>query len=146
VDHSWLEPATAFCWKALERDFDDIGPDDAVSILGFLEHVPDRDRAEATFERLGKRIVDKLAALDPQASGYVKSPLEYAPNPDRIGRRLFDDATIDAHLDALAGKQQEDGGWPITWEPPSAAAVNEWRGFVTFRVLNVLDDYGRLER
>ena len=146
VDHPWLEPATAFCWKALERDFDDIGPDDAVSILGFLEHVPDRDRAEAMFERLGKRIVDKLAALDPQASGYVKSPLEYAPNPDRIGRRLFDDATIDAHLDALAGKQQEDGGWPITWEPPSAAAVNEWRGFVTFRVLTVLDAYGRLER
>jgi hypothetical protein len=146
VDHPWLEPATAFCWTALERDFDDIGPDDAVSILDFLEHVPDRDRAEVMFERLGKRIVGELAALDPAATGYVKSPLEYAPNPDRLGRRLFDDATIDAHLDALAGKQQDDGGWPITWEPPSAAAVNEWRGFVTLRVLTVLDDYGRLDR
>jgi hypothetical protein len=146
IDHSWLERATAFCWTALERDFDGIGPDDAVSILAFLEHVPDKDRAEAMFERLGKRIVDELVALDPGASGYVKSPLEYAPQPDRLGRRLFEDATIDAHLEALGAKQQEDGGWPITWEPPSAAAVHEWRGFVTLRVLGVLDDYGRLER
>lgn len=144
--HPWLEPATAFCWTALERDFDSIGPDDAVSILGFLEHVPDRDRAEGAFERLGKRIVGELVAIDPEASGYVKSPLEYAPQPDRLARRLFDDATIDAHLDAAAAKQQEDGGWPITWEPPSAAAVNEWRGFVTLKVLTLLDDYGRLER
>jgi hypothetical protein len=146
LSHPWLEPATAFCWTALERDFDSIGPDDAVSILGFLEHVPDRDRAEGAFERLGKRIVGELVAIDPEASGYVKSPLEYAPQPDRLARRLFDDATIDAHLDAAAAKQQEDGGWPITWEPPSAAAVNEWRGFVTLKVLTLLDDYGRLER
>jgi hypothetical protein len=146
VSHAWLEPATAFCWTALERDFDSIGPDDAVSILGFLEHVPDRERAEAEFERLGERIVGELVAIDPEASGYVKSPLEYAPQPGRLGRRLFDDATIDAHLDAAAAKQQEDGGWPIAWEPPSAAAVNEWRGFVTLRVLTLLDDYGRLER
>jgi hypothetical protein len=146
VDHPWLEGATAFCWTALERDFESIGPDDAVSILAFLEHVPDRERADAMFERLGKRILDKLVALDPGASGYVKSPLEYAPQPGRLGRRLFDDATIDAHLDAVAEKQQEDGGWPITWEPPSAAAVSEWRGFVTLRVLGVLDDYGRLQR
>jgi hypothetical protein len=146
IEHQWLEGATAFCWNALDRDFDSIGPDDAVSILRFLEHVPDRDRAEAVFERLGRRIVGELAALDPAASGYVKSPLDYAPHPDRLGRRLFDDATIDAHLDALAAKQEEDGGWPITWEPPSAAAVREWRGVWTVKTLTRLDDYGRLER
>ena len=52
--------------------------------------------------------------------------------------------TIELHLDALAAKQQEDGGWPITWEPPSAAAVAEWRGFVTLKWLDVLENYGRL--
>jgi hypothetical protein len=144
IEHPWLEPATEFCWKALEHDFDSIGPDDAVSILGFLEHVPDRDQANAMFQRLGRRIVGELAALDPEASGYVKSPLDYAPHPDRLGRRLFDDATIDVHLDALAAKQEEDGGWPITWEPPSVAAVSEWRGVWTLETLTRLDDYGRL--
>ena len=147
IKHPWLERATAFCWEALPRDLHDVvGPDDAVSILVFLEHVPDRERAQEMFERLGKRIVGELAALDPQASGYVKSPLDYAPHPNRLARRLFDDATIDAHLDALAAKQQDDGGWPITWEPPSAAGVNEWRGVWTFKALDVLDSYGRLER
>jgi hypothetical protein len=144
IEHQWPEGATAFCWNALDRDFDSIGPDDAVSLLRFLEHVPDRDRAEAVFERLGRRIVGELAALDPEASGYVKSPLDYAPHPDRLGRRLFDDATIDAHLEALSAKQEEDGGWPITWEPPSVAAVSEWRGVWTFKTLTRLDDYGRL--
>ena len=93
---------------------------------------------------LGERILNELVALDPATPGYVKSPLEFAPRPDSIARRLFDDATIDAHLDALAENQQDDGGWPITWEPPSEAAVREWRGFVTLRCLQVLDDYGRL--
>jgi hypothetical protein len=97
------------------------------------------------FDRLGERIVVELVALDPAASGYVKSPLDYAPDPDRLAHRLFDDATIERHLDALAAKQQDDGGWPITWEPPSVAAVSEWRGFVTLRALAVLDDYGRLD-
>ena len=146
IEHPWLEQATAFCWAALERDFEEIGQDDAISILEFLEHVPDRDRAEAMFVRLGRRIVDELVALDPAATGYVKSPLDYAPHPDRLGRRLFDDATIDAHLDALAAKQEPDGAWPITWEPPSAAAVHEWRGFWTIGALTRLDDYGRLGR
>ena len=123
---------------------DDIGPDDAISVLGFLEHVPDRKRARAVFDALGERIVTKLAALDPAAPGYVKSPLEYAPRPNAHARALFDDTTVEAHLDALEAKQQDDGGWPITWEPPSVAAVNEWRGFVTVRSLKVLDDYGRL--
>jgi hypothetical protein len=145
VEHEWLPRATAYLWRALER-LDDVGADDAVSVLTFLEHAPDREHAQAAFAALGERIVNELAALDPAAPGYVKSPLEYAPRPDAMARALFDDATIEAHLDALEAKQQDDGGWPITWEPPSAAAVHEWRGYVTVRSLDVLDAYGRLAR
>jgi hypothetical protein len=145
IAHPWLETATAYCWNALERDLESAGQDDTISIVVFLEHVPDRERAEAMFERVGRRIVDELVALDPEAPGYVKSPLDYAPHPNRLPRRLFDDATIDTHLEALAAKQQEDGGWPITWEPPSVAAVNEWRGSWTFKALDILDNYGRLD-
>ena len=126
----WVARATEYCFAALE-ELDHVGPDDAISVLTFLEHVPDRRRADEVFARLGERILHELVALDPATEGYVKTPLEFAPRPDRLARRLFDDATIEAHLDALEAKQQEDGGWPITWEPPSVAAVSEWRGVST---------------
>lgn len=142
TEHEWLEPATEYLWRALER-LDGLGADDAVSVLTFLEHVPDRERAQTAFGKLGERILSELVALDPDKPGYVKSPLDYAPHPDAPARRLFDDATIAAHLDALEAKQQDDGGWPITWEPPSVAAVNEWRGYVTLGSLAVLAAYGR---
>jgi hypothetical protein len=143
-EHRWLDRATSYCWQALSAGIATLGPDDSISVLVFLEHVPDRSRAEEALAVLGERILNELVALDPATPGYVKSPLEFAPRPGSIARRLFDDATIDAHLDALAENQQDDGGWPITWEPPSEAAVREWRGFVTLRCLQVLDDYGRL--
>ena len=144
VDHPWVERATAYCWEALSPGVDSLGGDDAISVLGFLEHVPDRERADAAFERVGARIRDELVALDPATPGYVKGPLEFARHPDRLARSLFDDATIELHLDALEGKQEGDGGWPITWEPPSRAAVCEWRGFVTLMWLDVLAAYGRV--
>lgn len=144
VSHFWVATANRYCWDSLPERIDDLGGDDAISVLAFLEHVPDRERAEAVFELLGERIRTELVALDPSTPGYVKMPLEFAPHPDRMARRLFDDATVELHLDALAAEQQEDGGWPIIWEPPSAASTSEWRGFVTVKWLSVLDDYGRL--
>jgi hypothetical protein len=143
VEHEWLATATESCFDAL-AELNHVGPDDAISVLTFLEHVPDRARADDVFARLRERILTELVALDPAAEGYVKTPLEFAPHPDRLARRLFDDATIVKHLDALEAKQQDDGGWPITWEPPGTAAVSEWRGVWTFKSLSVLRDYGRL--
>jgi hypothetical protein len=139
----WVQRATEYCFTAL-GELDHVGPDDAISVLAFLEHVPDRERADEVFARLRDRILNELVALDPAVEGYVKTPLEFAPHPDRLARRFFDDATIEAHLDALEAKQQDDGGWPITWEPPSVAAVSEWRGVWTYKALSVLRNYGRL--
>jgi hypothetical protein len=77
---------------------------------------------------------------------HVKAPeVEFAPHPNRLARPLFADDVIDAHLSALAAKQQPAGGWPLTWEPPSAAAVCEWRGYVTLKWLEVLDNYQHLD-
>jgi hypothetical protein len=143
VEEPWVDRATEFCWLALDSRLGELGPDDAISVLTFLDRVSDRERALAAFERLGERIKNDLVALDPEAPGYVKSPLEFAPSPDCLARTLFDDTTIDQHLEALAAHQQEDGGWPITWEPPSQAAVSEWRGVVTLNCLGVLASYGR---
>ena len=146
VKHPWLSAATTYCWDALSESVGDLGPDDAISVLGFLEYAPDRERALEAFERVAERILADLVVLDPSATGYVKTPLDFAPHPDRLAARLFDDTTIARHLDVVSSRQEDDGGWPITWEPPSAAAVLEWRGFVTFKSLELLDNYGRLNR
>ena len=47
-------------------------------------------------------------------------------------------------LDRLQKNQQDDGGWPIAWDPPSEAARCEWRGIVTLGALRTLTSYGRL--
>ena len=146
VKHPWVTVATAYCWRRLEGGaLGKVGPDDAICILQFLEWTPERERAGAAFDELGEIVRSKLVANDPQATGYVKMPLEFAPDPGRMARRLFDAATMENHLDALAARQQDDGGWPITWEPPSAAARSEWRAYMTIKWLDVLDNYSRLD-
>jgi hypothetical protein len=145
IQHPWLEHATDFCWGQVEH-FQELSGHDLLCILLFLEHIPDRDRAERVFQRISKYLLESgQIAYDPQASGYVFMPLVYAPSPDALCRRLFDDATIQTHLEALARKQQEDGGWPITWNAISPACEMENRGIVTVRVLQTLKAYGYLE-
>ena len=145
VKHPWVTVATEYCWRRIEGgELDRVGPDDAISILRFLEWTPERERASATFDVLAEIIRLKLVAYDPQSAGYVKTPLDFATAPDRMAYRLFDSDTITAHLDALAQRQQADGGWPISWDPPSPAAIGEWRAFITIKWLVVLDRYGRL--
>jgi hypothetical protein len=115
-------------------------------VFVFLEHVPDRTRAE---EHMAA-VLDHLTAqtmfhLDPQTPGYGLSPLQVAPTPDSRSRKLFTEAQITAHLDHLTQNQQPDGGWPIRWDPPSAAALLEWRGVVTLGALWTLHSNGRLD-
>ncbi|MFC4051555.1 hypothetical protein ACFOY4_17825 [Actinomadura syzygii] len=142
--HPWTGPATDFCWRHLEDADIEPGPYDALSILTFLDHVPDRERAEAAFAR----VRDALAApvsLDPHAAGARHLPLDFAPFPGGFGRRLFADDVIDAHLDALIDAQDDDGGWDIgflVWTPITRP---EWRGFVTVESLRTLRAYGRLK-
>src|ERR1700752_2657227 len=79
-------------------------------VLRFLQYVPDRDRARATFDRVGPMILDrKLVALEPGAAGEVHTPLDFAPEPDSLARALFDKPVIEAHLDHLARAQLDDG-------------------------------------
>jgi hypothetical protein len=145
VDHPWRSAGTAYCWQQLESG----GlPDDAHAlkeVLVFLDHVPDRSRADQHAAALASDLARvPLFHLDPDADGYGLSPLSIAPLASSRWRALFADAQIAAHLDRLMKDQQADGGWPITWEPPSQAAVSEWRGVVTLGALRTLTSYGRL--
>lgn len=144
VRHRWLDRATAFCLDELER----AAPDDAHALreaLRFLEHVPDRGRAETLRPRLAAALENAsyfLASAEDDAYGL--SPLEFAPRPDSPARTLFGDDQLARHLDRLAGDQQPDGGWPIRWEPPSEASRLEWRGNRTILAVATLSAYGRL--
>jgi hypothetical protein len=144
VDHPWLGRATEFCWRAFEEGEPE-EVHDLLCGLVFLEHAPDRERARRDFATVGERILAKgLVSLDPRTEGYVQTPLDWAPRPDAWCRELFEASVIEAHLDALIGRQQEDGGWPISWPPVSAACELEWRGFLTVNALLLLRAYGRL--
>jgi hypothetical protein len=143
VRHPWLDRATEVMWTQLTA-VGNPGAYDMFGILGFLQHVPDRDRARTVFERVGPLILSQnLVALDPDAPGEVHSPLDYAPEPDSLARELFDDATIKAHLDHLAHAQRDDGGWTFNWPAWSPAAEREWRGFLTVDALRILRTNGR---
>ncbi len=146
IDHPWRAQGEAYCWERLAVGNVPGGAHELSEVLIFLEHVPDRDRAAEHIAAItGDLAAVPLLQLDPDALGYGLSPLDLARTADSPWRALFTDEQIDAHLDRLQRDQQADGGWPITWEPPSEASALEWRGIVTLRALRTLAAYGRIE-
>lgn len=144
VRHPWVEKAAGYCWSAIEATETD-QYHDLMPIITFLINAADRPRAERELGRVVQRIHKPgVVAYDPHAQGYVKKPLDWAPAPGSFCRKLFDDATIEQHLEALAGSQQPDGGWPISWEALSPAAEAEWRGVATVEALAILRAYGKI--
>ena len=141
IGHPWLTRATNYCWQHIEQLQISSGHD-FLCVQLFLEHVADRERAERAFERISTQLMaGGHITYDPSASGYVFMPLEYAPSPQNMSRRLFDTTTIQRHLAALANKQQMDGGWPISWPAVSPACELEYRGIVTLNALKTLKAY-----
>jgi hypothetical protein len=144
VRHPWIERASEFCWQAIDR----LGGTNAYQMraaLAFLDGTPDRDRAERTFARVGPKILEQgLVELDPAASGEVHGPLDFAPEPGGLARRLFADDVIEAHLDALVAAQRDDGGWTFNWPVWTPVVEPEWRGAITVEMLKRLRAYRRL--
>jgi hypothetical protein len=141
-EHPWLDRATALLWSLLDPP-GELGPYDTRGALRFLQHVPDRTRAEEVLERLAP-LIERHVELDPDAPGETHGPLDFAPLPESVARRLFDEQTIELHLDRLAAGQREDGGWTFDWQAWSPLAELEWRGDVTVGALVVLRANGRL--
>src|SRR5262249_21352060 len=103
VEHPWLTLADAAMWREIEGIAQsNPHPYAGRRRLRSLEHTPERDRAEAAFPAVAA-IVREQVALDPEAEGEVHGPLDYAPRPSSPARALFDDGTIEAHLDHLVG-------------------------------------------
>ena len=145
VDHPWRDDAAAYCWRQLELGHPVSDAHELSEVLVFLEHVPDRDRAGKHASALAATLADvPMLQLDPAAEGYGLTPLHFAPEPGSRWRSLFTDGQLSSHLDKLLASQQPDGGWPLSWDPPSEASVLEWRGMVTLRALLTATAYGRI--
>jgi hypothetical protein len=151
VSHPWLDGAAEVMWNrtakldAGQGGAATLGGYEMFGVLGFLQYVPDWDRAREVFGRVGPLILERnLVALDPEAPGEVHGVLSFAPEPDSLARALFDDTIVQAHLDYLAQGQKEDGGWTFNWPAWSPAAELDWRGFLTVDALRVLRANGRL--
>jgi hypothetical protein len=142
VHHPWLDCATDFCWRIIETSEIE-EPHALVAVLTFLQHATDHARAERAFARVAAGVT-KIVTLDPNAQGYVHRPLEFAPRPNGLARRLFSDDVIKANLDHLQAQQQADGGWPIAWPTLSAANEYEYRGVVTLGAVRTLRAFGRV--
>lgn len=144
VEHPWRDEAQAWSWEAIDAGVPH-GAHSLSEVLVFLEHVPERARAEEAAVALAQRFGEMPDVhLDPDTAGYGLTPLHFAPTEEARWRPLFTDAQIDADLDHLQRSQQPDGGWPVSWEPPGETALLEWRGVVTVRALRTLSSYGRL--
>ncbi|MEU1406771.1 hypothetical protein ABZ471_31240 [Streptomyces sp. NPDC005728] len=154
VWHAWLFRATDFCWLAVES-MDKSHPYEVEAAVAFLDTAPDRPRAEAAADRLGRLVREqRLAALDPDrldaypvAPGYAPGehhfPHDFAKSPQSLARAWFTDEEMARSLDFLAAEQQEDGGWPVRWRRWAPVPTLEARPMVTIETLRTLRAYGR---
>ncbi|MBV2357781.1 hypothetical protein KUM39_26060 [Streptomyces sp. J2-1] len=154
VWHAWLFRATEFCWQAVES-LEKTHPYEVEAAVAFLDSVPDRSRARAAADRLGRLVREhRLAALDPErlddwpvSAGYARGehhfPHDFARTPQSLARMWFTDEEMARSLDFLAAEQAEDGGWPVRWRRWAAAPALEARSSVTIEALRTLRAYGR---
>ena len=144
VGGAWLRSVDSWCWNGIER-LDEVNPYELRAILSFLDHVPDRTRAEAALERLRPLVfAGEVVELDPTSTRDVFHPLDYAPEPDRLSRRLFARDAIEADLDRVERAQQKDGGWDVSFPIWTPITRFEWRGIQTVEMLKVLKANGRI--
>lgn len=154
VWHAWLFRATDFCWNAVDA-LEQSHPYEIEAAVAFLDGVPDRARARAAADRLGRLVREqRLAVLDPErrreypvAPGYAPGehhfPYDYARTPESLARPWFTEEELERSLDHLAAEQQEDGGWPLNWRQWAPGTALEGRPIVTLKALQTLRSYGR---
>lgn len=151
AEHPWLDAATAFCWERVDS-LEKSHPYEVNACLRFLDHVPDRPRAEEAAGKLGELVraqglveLGTGAVHEGYAAGEVHKPHDYAPTPDSLAARWFTAEELARDLDALAAGQQDDGGWTFPWPVWTPATEHEWRPIVTIEALLALRAHGRLD-
>jgi hypothetical protein len=144
--HQWLSRATQYCLAAIQAMDDAPHALELTAALWFLDAVHDtHSEAAVLLDRLGKLIpASGLLHVGGGTDEEMMRPLDFAPSPDRPARTLFSPEVISADLQRLVGQQQDDGGWPVDFRSYSAAAVLEWRGYMTARAVSILQRNSRI--
>jgi hypothetical protein len=138
----WFQRTTTYIWNHIENEKPN-GYHDGIQWITFLEHTPERSRAESHLSVLEQWLTGPgIIEQDVNAEGYVHKVLDWAPSRDSYAARLISEEVIQQHLSHLVGQQQEDGGWPINWPALSPANHLEWRGYLTVERLKTLHSYG----
>jgi len=141
IQHPWLDQAIEACLRHIRT----ATYDDSHTILNafcLIESLPQTEEVKALYAKLSDELYRaRFFCLEAPPKGYGLTPLEFAPLPDSYCRKLFSDTTINDHLKALESEQEEDGGWPISWEPPGKTAWLEWRAHRTLKSLVTLESY-----
>jgi hypothetical protein len=134
VEHPWLTQATETCLETLEKETLGEAHEIAAAAV-FVEQVPE-----------ARPLASLLAEALPQAQWFLADPAAegYGVPPTKFPREWFDDELYDAHLDKLESQQQDDGGWPVAWEPPGPGSLAAWRAILTIEALKTLKKNGRL--
>ena len=138
--HPWLAAATSYCLDAAEQIVVAPPAYELMFVLRFLDAVAGSvPRARPLVDRLTRFVVnDGPTPVSGGAPDEVLHLLDFTPYQDAPSRASFTDAEIAADLDRLAGQQQPDGGWPVTFKAYSPAAALEWRGYATVQAVAVL--------
>jgi hypothetical protein len=146
LQHPWLDGAEAFLWRQVDA-IDKTHPYEVEAAITFLDAASDRARAQAAAERLG-RLVREQDLVGTQPEGYspgeIHRATDFAKRADSLARPWFSDAELDEALEHLASRQNEEGGWDITWAVWTPAIKVEWSGLVTIAALQTLRSYGRI--
>jgi hypothetical protein len=141
LEHPWLDEAVERCLKDIEAK----SYDDAHTILTafcLIESSPQSDYIKGLYDKLSKELfAANFFKLDEGSQGYGLTPLEFAPSSTSYCRSLFTEEVIKKHLQVLESQQNEDGGWPIEWDPPGETAKFEWRAHKTLKTLVTLHSY-----
>jgi hypothetical protein len=144
VYHPWLQGAAETCLEHLSKT----RYTDAHTILNafcLLESLSSERNVDQLFEKLSDELFKaNYFCVDVPIRTYGLTPLSFAPSPDSYCRRIFSDSLIEDHLTDLEAHQDEDGGWPILWEPPGEMARREWRAYKTMMALITLRTYDRI--
>jgi len=141
----WFQQSLQYVWGYMD-DKQLEGYHDGVQWITFLEHIPDRQRAEAIMKAKLDPVLGQPETIERNANaeGYVQKVLDWAPSRGSYAAMFISEKEFEVHLTHLLTNQLEDGGWPISWPEVSPGAWMEWRGWITVDRLKTLKAFGRL--
>lgn len=135
--HPWLASATTYCLDAIAALTDAPSAYELMFALHFLDAVlPARPDAGPLLDRVAGFV--RTDGPTPIEGDEVLHPLDFTPHADAPSRTRFDRDAIAADRRRLAGQQQPDGGWTVSFPSYSPAAALEWRGYVTVQAVATL--------